>query len=440
MSSAQIEGYAGLYDSADDEIQISEDLDEQIIVHEAAHAWFNGGLFAQRWISEGLADEYAARVIAAEGRDGRRPGHRSSVRDKAAFRLNDWPPPSRVDATTDGVPRPTATTRHGRSSRSIVDEVGEARMRDVFAAAAAHTVTYVGSGPAETSAPAVADWRRFLDLVEDVGGVDQGGRAHRDVGRDRRPDDRSSPPGRPLASATPPWSRRVRAGCRASSSAKPMSDWQFDTANEAMTAAEAVLADRDRLSAETTELGLAFPAALEPAYETAATATDLDDARRADRDLAQGGRCGALGTRRAGRRARPAGHLGLIGTRPEAAYGAALAAFAAGDDSGAVAGSSAAVAALSGAEEIGRGRTLAVGAGVIVVAARAAARRLAPAPGPPSAARDARAGGAHRRIGARVGCRRADVDGRRPIRPVRYTRRHPGPGGGGRRCGGAEPD
>jgi hypothetical protein len=68
VSSTQIEGYAGLYDSATDEIQISEDLDEQIIVHETAHAWFNGGLFAQRWISEGLADEYASRVIAAEER------------------------------------------------------------------------------------------------------------------------------------------------------------------------------------------------------------------------------------------------------------------------------------------------------------------------------------------------------------------------------------
>ena len=102
VSSPQIEGYAGLYDSATDEIQISEDLDEQIIVHETAHAWFNGGLFAQRWISEGLADEYASRVIAAEGRTVAGPATVSD-RDKAAFRLNDWPPPSRVDATTDGV-------------------------------------------------------------------------------------------------------------------------------------------------------------------------------------------------------------------------------------------------------------------------------------------------------------------------------------------------
>jgi hypothetical protein len=63
----------------------------------------------------------------------------------------------------------------------------------------------------------------------------------------------------------------------------------------------------------------------------------------------------------------PLVNVGLLGTRPEAAYAAALAAFSAGDDSGAVAGSSATVAALSGAEEIGRGRTLAVGAGLVVV-------------------------------------------------------------------------
>ena len=101
-----------------------------------------------------------------------------------------------------------------------------------------------------------------------------------------------------------------------------------------MTAAEAVLADRDRLNAETTELGLAFPAALEPAYETAATATDLTtldgriatwlkaaDAVRSARD--------ALAAARA-----PLVTVGLLGTRPEAAYAAALAAFAAGDDSG----------------------------------------------------------------------------------------------------------
>ena len=42
-------------------------------------------------------------------------------------------------------------------------------MRDVFKAASAQTVTYTGAGPAE-KAGFVPDWRRFLDLVTDVGG------------------------------------------------------------------------------------------------------------------------------------------------------------------------------------------------------------------------------------------------------------------------------
>ena len=364
VSSTQIEGYAGLYDSATDEIQISEDLDEQIIVHETAHAWFNGGLFAQRWISEGLADEYASRVIAAEGRTVAGPDTVSS-HDKAAFRLNDWPPPSRVDATT----RASETYGYDASwtvIRSIVDDVGEAKMHDVFAAAAAGTVAYVGSGPAETSAPAVADWRRFLDLVEDVGGstkaaglietwavtgVQRPQLAARATARQRYD---------ALVAAGSGWLPGIVVR-------EPMSEWQFDTAKVAMTAAETVLADRDRLNAETTELGLAFPAALEPAYESAASASDLTtldgriatwikaaDAVRSARD--------ALAADRG-----PLVRVGLLGARPEAAYSAALAAFAAGDDSGAVEGSSATVAALSGAEEIGRGRTLAVGAGVVGV-------------------------------------------------------------------------
>ena len=91
-------------------------------------------------------------------------------------------------------------------------------MHDVFAAAAAGTVAYVGSGPAETSAPAVADWRRFLDLVEDVGGSTKAAGLI-ETWAVPASSDRSSQPGRPLANAMTPWWRRDRAGCQASSSA-----------------------------------------------------------------------------------------------------------------------------------------------------------------------------------------------------------------------------
>jgi hypothetical protein len=56
----------------------------------------------------------------------------------------------------------------------------------------------------------------------------------------------------------------------------------------------------------------------------------------------------------------------LYGTQPGSGYVAALAAWAAGDDAGAVAGSAATLAALAGAAEIGRERALTAGIGLVV--------------------------------------------------------------------------
>ena len=66
-----LNGYAGFYDPGGhgvlDEITISEEPDDQVIVHEAAHAWFNDGLLTGRWISEGFAEAYAARALTRLG-------------------------------------------------------------------------------------------------------------------------------------------------------------------------------------------------------------------------------------------------------------------------------------------------------------------------------------------------------------------------------------
>ena len=175
VSSAADRGLRRAVRLGDDEIQISEELDEQVIVHEAAHAWFNGGLFAQRWISEGLADEYASRVIAAEGRTVAGPDHRSSVRDKRGLppqRLAAAVPDRRrrrrrherygYDASWTVIARDRRRRRRGEDARRLRGRRGADRSRTS------------APGPAETAAPAVADWRRFLDLVEELGGVDEG--------------------------------------------------------------------------------------------------------------------------------------------------------------------------------------------------------------------------------------------------------------------------
>jgi hypothetical protein len=51
----------------------------------------------------------------------------------------------------------------------------------------------------------------------------------------------------------------------------------------------------------------------------------------------------------------------LFDTDPDAGYRSALAAFAAGDEAGVMTGTAATVAALAGAEEIGRGRATMAG-------------------------------------------------------------------------------
>ena len=169
VTSSELEGYAGFFDSSDDQITISEELEDMVIVHEASHAWFDGGLFQERWIGEGLADEYAARILAADNPgDARENPSPVAATDAAAFALNTWAPPNRVDEDS------AAYERFGYDAswtvmRAIIDDVTEPKMRDVFKAAASRTLTYAGAGPAEDSG-FVPDWRRFLDLVTDVGG------------------------------------------------------------------------------------------------------------------------------------------------------------------------------------------------------------------------------------------------------------------------------
>ncbi len=363
VSSGEIAGYAGSYDSIDEEIQISEDLDEHVIVHEAAHAWFNRGMFAQRWITEGLADAYAASVVAALN-DGK-PLDPEPVGpfDRVAFRLNAWPPPSRIDDDT------SKSEAYGYDAswtvmRDLVNEMTEARMRDVFDAAAAETLTYVGAGPAETS-DLSRDWRGFLDLTEDVGGSTEATALFEKW----------------VVTTTEKPELAARATARARYKAlvetggdwlpgivirKPMGGWKFKDAEGAMASAETVVADRDGLRAIVTELGLAFPAALEPAYELADSSDDLAalDARIADWVT-------ATASLRAARDAlaverEPLVVLGLYGSQPDAGYASGLSAWAAGDDAGAVSGSAATMAALAGAAEIGRSRAIQAGLAVIV--------------------------------------------------------------------------
>ena len=57
-------GYVGLYDPAAGRIEVAYWAGQPVIVHEAAHGWFNGSLLADRWANEGFASLYAGRLAA----------------------------------------------------------------------------------------------------------------------------------------------------------------------------------------------------------------------------------------------------------------------------------------------------------------------------------------------------------------------------------------
>ena len=380
-----LEGYAGFYDSKTSEITISEDLDDATIVHEASHAWFNQGLFTDRWINEGLAEEYADRTLVALGGDPSEPG--SAVRASSeAFPLNDWPPPAPIsDEKSD------AREQYGYDAswtviRAILAEAGEDGFQRVFRAADVRTTAYVGDvAPEPTALP--NDWRRFLDLAEELGGAE--GATPLIVTWAATVDAQASLTARDAARKAYHVLLEDGDGWAAPVVVRlAMDGWTFDSAGEAMNQARIVLLRRDELAAAAAAEGLTPDDDLEAAYEGAGSAIALDAALALAEDTAS-----SLHEVIAAADAAEAPRdwltsLGLDGADPEGELTAARAAWQAGDLDAATAGADATVAALAAAPGNGRTKVLVVGGGaagmvillgVVVLARR---RRHGPVPVP----------------------------------------------------------
>jgi hypothetical protein len=360
-----LEGYAGIFHTTEHLIEISEDLDELTIVHEASHAWFNENLFVGRWMDEGLADEYASRVLADVSGGGQNPNPVSPT-DAEAVRLNAWTFPGRIADDATQARETYGYEASWTAIRALVSSVGEAGMRDVLAAASKRQTAYVGAGPAE-KVQGAADWKRFLDLLDE--------RGHSATADDifRRwivTDDQARfLDARALARTAyatlladgdgwlPGWVVR-----------KPLSDWDFATATTRIAAAEKVLDLRDRIAIVAAHVGLQPPAMLRTAYE--AETKDLSPVLAlATRELAL---VASIGT--AGERARadrpPLTLIGLLGSDPDSELAAARAAFSKGDLDAADGDLAAMNGLLDGAIEKGRERVAIGGlaaAGVVAV-------------------------------------------------------------------------
>ncbi|TAK02263.1 MAG: hypothetical protein EPO36_02695 [Chloroflexota bacterium] len=373
-----LEGYAGLYYTEEDRIEISEDLDTLVIVHELSHAWFNDGLFSGRWISEGQADTYAAVTLEALGEDRALPDEPVPGED-GEIDLMAWGPPQRITQETEAREL-WAYNASWFITNELFDEIGPDRMRAVFQAADENLSAYPGADGTEPAAGA-DDWRRYLDLLEEIGGST----VAEDLFREYVVTPTAARELDARATAREAYAELIEAGDEWLPPAfvrGELAAWRFASARSRISEAYEILALRDQIEAAAEDVDLEPGDGLEAAYEAATDnfVAAQDVARTelavletlAATDAAVDAPADLLST------------IGLIGESPEADYAAAGAAFEAGDLDAAETAAQAALAVLTNASRVGRERLLAaVGvvfgltAGLGIVLAIRARRRSA---------------------------------------------------------------
>lgn len=349
-------GYAGLFDPEAGEIKVSYRAEPFVVLHEAAHAWFNGRLFGDRWIVEAFASLYAERAAAELGI----PVESPAPPDRGtAIPLNAWGAVGTESPETEAATYVAAL----ELARAVAGRVGEAGLRAVLAAAADHRSAYqpVHGGSVERDG-STADWRILLDLLEA-----EAGRPLDDLWRTwvARPEDV------PLLDARAEARRRyaeVVAAARdwelPASIRAAMRAWDFERATALLDEAERALALRTEVETAAARAGLAVPPTLRTAFEgERGPGAAISEAEAV---------LAAIRTIEAAAAARPAEEtplrrLGLVDVDPDAELEAARAAFAAGDLDAAVAGADAARNAWETAEEIGARRAVGLGSATAAV-------------------------------------------------------------------------
>jgi hypothetical protein len=346
-------GYAGLFDPSEGKVEIAYYADDFVVLHEAAHGWFNGMLLADRWANEAFASYYAMEVaedLAVEVRDTELTDELRAVR----IPLNGWGPVG----SEDPVQEDFAYAAGLELARAIAERAGDDGLRAVWADAAAGVQAYQprAAGGTPETASGTPDWRGLLDLLEARTAA-----TYDDLWRAwvARPTDLPLLDARAAAreqlseveAAVDGWRlpRPIRDAMRA---------WQFEDATDLLDGAAAALEQREAVESAAADAGLIAPDALRTAFEDD---DGFDDAlAEADAELAA---IDAYADAAALRPAElsPVLALGLWGLTPDIDLETARDALARGDLTGSVAASSSAATAWGEADGEGQGRAISLG-------------------------------------------------------------------------------
>lgn len=361
-------GYAGLFDPAEGLVEVAYYAQDSVVLHEAAHAWFNGGLLADRWANEAFASYYGQRAAEALGVAAEED---ELTPELVAGRipLNAWGPVGREATATEDY----AYAATLELARAIAERAGPDVLQRVWADAAGRVGAYqppgedgaaADGGAAASSQTGVAapetvegppDWRGLLDLLETRDSDEYDDLWTQWVVRETD---------LPLLEARRAARTRYEEVVREAGAwdlPKPVRDalraWQFDTVNALLSEAGAILDQRDAIEAAAAAAGLTPPDTLETAFELSdgfitagrEAAAELDAIEWYD---------AAAATQPA--ESNPLQVLGLLGETPEVALGQARDLFAAGDLAGSSDVAESAAIIWSSAEDIGRGRLISI--------------------------------------------------------------------------------
>ena len=356
-------GYAALYDGGAGRIQIAYDAAPAVILHEAAHAWFNGAFVADRWTVEGFASYYAGRAATPlKIKVAALPLTPALLAKR--FPLNAWASDTSPDTTPDPAADAYGMAASANLAKLIAEQVSPDGLTTVWKAIGAGEMADQPPGNAaaaekDPAGASVPDWRALLDLFETRTGKDLTDLWRTWVVRpaeaallDRRAEVRAAY--RSLVAQAGGWA--LPSAIRVA-----LDRWQFDAAADLIAKTSAVLAARPALETAAQGVGVQLPPTLRTTFESAAgpaaAATEL-----AAEQAAIGRLSAAIATRPAA--PTPVERIGLIGVDPEAGIAAAKAAFSSGDLNGAVLAADRSATTWVGALDVGRGR-LAVAAGIL---------------------------------------------------------------------------
>ncbi len=360
-STQEIGGYSGAYDARNGHVLVSYFADPFVILHEAAHMWFNSNLLGDRWAQEGFASYYAQQVVDRLGYPDHAPGLTARMRQNAVP-LNDW-------ATASQPNSPINAYLYGASlavASQVATDAGNGGMAVVWSAIRSNMAAFQpANGDQTESSTGATDWRRLLDLLEQ-----RTGHSFTSVWHDWivDPSQESLLLQRDAAIAGYDAAQKVAGTWNLPPQIRRALDaWQFGQAIAFVGEARDILAHRDQIATRSRDEQTTPPATLRTAFESLpigaagdeatselAVLNELSDARQAQTNAGEAARA-----------------VGLLGADPEADLNSARQAFAKGDLSHAISLAAKARAAWENADSTAQvrifGGLLALAGGLLLV-------------------------------------------------------------------------